>query len=242
RAVPGRDSIDLLVRDLRRDLAAGGVDVRLGVEATAASLRDARPDGIVVATGAVAPLTTARAIGGAYVGGFPGEVTVDAFAAASDPTALGRRIAVIDADGTAYASGIVLTLLAAVDELTLITPFETAFPHVGAGYDRPLLFEHLSAHRGFDRRVSHRVDWVEGGYLAVSDVLTGRLTTLDGLDAIVAIEPRSAVLIPGLEDDGLPHTRIVTIGDAFAPRTIDAAIFEAVELAYDIAGMATLRG
>ena len=31
-------------------------------------------------------------------------------------------------------------------------------------------------------------------------------------------------------------------GDAFAPRTIDAAIFEAVELAYDIAGMATLRG
>jgi hypothetical protein len=113
---------------------------------------------------------------------------------------------------------------------------------VGAGYDRALVFAHLAALGGFDRRVWHRLGWVEGGYLAVSDVLTGRLATLDGLDAIVAIEPRSAVLIPGLEEHGLPHTRIVAIGDAFAPRTIDAAIFEAVELAYDIAGMATLRG
>jgi hypothetical protein len=216
--------------------------VRLGVEATAASVRDARPHGIVVATGATAPSTTSLALGGAYVGGFPAEGTVDAFAAASDPTTLGRRIAVIDADGTAYASGIVLTLLQTVDELTLITPFETAFPHVGAGYDRQLLFEQLAAHGGFDRRVSHSVDWLEGGYLAVGDMLTGRLATLDELDAIVAIEPRSAVRLAGLEDDDLPHTRLVTIGDAFAPRTIDAAIFEAVELAYDIAGMATLRG
>ena len=36
--------------------------------------------------------------------------------------------------------------------------------------------------------------------------------------------------------------RVVTIGDAFAPRTIDAAIFDAVELAYDVAGLAALRG
>ncbi len=63
------------------------------------------------------------------------------------------------------------------------------------------------------------------------------------MNAIVAIEPRSPVTLAGVveESDAAP-TRIVTIGDAFSPRTIDSAIFEAVELAYDVAGMATLRG
>ena len=147
RAVPGRESIDLLVGDLRaRPRRAPASTCGSASRRRGALGASERPDGIVLATGAVAPRTTSLAIGGAYAGGFPAEGTVDAFAAASDPAALGRRIAVVDADGTAYASGIVLTLLEAVDELTLITPFETAFPHVGAGYDRPLLFEQLAAH------------------------------------------------------------------------------------------------
>ena len=241
RAVPGRDSIDLLVGDLRRDLLRAGVDVRLGVEATDALVNEERPDGIVLATGAVATRGTSLAIGGAYAEGFPVSGTVDAFSAVADPAALGRRIAVVDADGTAYASGIVLSLLEAVDELTLITPFETAFPHVGAGYDRPLLFDSLAAHPGFERLVSQRVERVGSALLETTDVVTGRRVLLQGLDAVVAIEPRSSVTVPGL-DDPKGGIRIVTIGDAFAPRTIDAAIFEAVELAYDIAGMATLRG
>lgn len=241
RAVPGRDSIDLLVGDLRRDLLRAGVDVRLGVEATDALVNEERPDGIVLATGAVATRGTSLAIGGAYAEGFPVSGTVDAFSAVADPAALGRRIVVVDADGTAYASGIVLSLLEAVDELTLITPFETAFPHVGAGYDRPLLFDSLAAHPGFERLVSQRVERVGSALLETTDVVTGRRVLLQGLDAVVAIEPRSSVTVPGL-DDPKGGIRIVTIGDAFAPRTIDAAIFEAVELAYDIAGMATLRG
>ena len=241
RAVPGRDSIDLLVGDLRRDLLRAGVDVRLGVEATDALVNEERPDGIVLATGAVATRGTSLAIGGAYAEGFPVSGTVDAFSAVADPAALGRRIVVVDADGTAYASGIVLSLLEAVDELTLITPFETAFPHVGAGYDRPLLFDSLAAHPGFERLVSQRVERVGSALLETTDVVTGRRVLLQGLDAVVAIEPRSSVTVPGL-DDPKGGIRIITIGDAFAPRTIDAAIFEAVELAYDIAGMATLRG
>jgi hypothetical protein len=241
-AVPGRDSIGLLIDDLRRDLLDAGVEVRLGVDVSGGMLRHAPADGVVIATGAVAPGGTSLAIGGAYSLGFPATGTVDAFTAASDPEALGRRIAVIDGDGTAYASGIVLTLLEAVGELTLITPFETAFPHVGAGYDRPLLFERLAGHPGFERMVSQQIDRVGPAELELSDVVTGRRARLDRLDTIVAIEPRAAVTISDFRSDDLPGTRIVTIGDAFSPRTIDAAIFEAVELAYDVAGMATLRG
>lgn len=242
RRVPGRESVGLLVDDLERDLGAAGVDVRLGVEATAETLRRlGTVDGVVVATGAVAPATTSLALGGAYTDGFPAEGTIDAFAAASGAP-LGRRIAVVDADGTAYAAGIVLSLLDHVDELELITPFETVFPHIGAGYDRPLLLERLGAHGGFRRRVAHRVESIEPGAVTARDMLTGAADAIPGVDTVVAIEPRASVGIPGLDDDAFSGPRVVVIGDAFAPRTIDAAIFEAVELAYDVAGLAVLRG
>lgn len=244
RRVPGRESVGLLVDDLERDLVAVGVDVRLGVEATAETLRGLGTDGIVVATGAVAPATTSLALGGAYVGGFPADGTIDAFTAVSG-SPLGRRIAVVDADGTAYAAGIVLTLLERVDELELITPFETLFPHIGAGYDRPLLLERLGAHGGFRRSVAHRVERIEPGAVTARDALTGVADAIPGVDAVVAVEPRASIAVPGLVPDpaaAASGPRIITIGDAFAPRTIDAAIFEAVELAYDVAGLAVLRG
>ncbi|MEV5070916.1 NAD(P)-binding protein [Microbacterium sp. LMI12-1-1.1] len=245
RRVPGRESVGLLVDDLERDLTALGVTVRLGVEADAGLLRAEGADGIVVATGAIAPAGTSLALGGAYSGGFPAEGTTDAFAAVAPAGAgvpLRRRIAVVDADGTAYAAGIVLTLLERVDELELVTPFETVFPHIGAGYDRPLLLERLGAHGGFQRRPAHLVERIEPGAVTVRDTLTGAVEMIPGVDAVVAVEPRASVGIPGLVTDTPAAPRVVTIGDAFAPRTIDAALFEAVELAYDVAGLATLRG
>ena len=71
RTVPGRESIGLLVDDLVRDLAVAGVDVRLGVDADNDSLRRERADGLVVATGAVAPP--------------PPDGAVDAFTALLEP-------------------------------------------------------------------------------------------------------------------------------------------------------------
>lgn len=239
RRVPGRESIGLLVDDLVRDLDAAGVEVRLGVGADAELLHAVGADGIVIATGAVAPATTSLALGGAYrIAPEPG-VAVDAFAALADPSRLGRRIAVVDADGTAYAAGVVLTLMRAVSELELVTPFETVFPHIGAGYDRPLLLERLAAHDGFRRRASQIVQAAGRGFVEASDTLTGESVRFDDLDAVVAVEPRAAVRLPRLEGAA---PRVVTIGDAYAPRTIDAAIFEAVELAYDVAGLAVFRG
>ena len=160
---------------------------------------------------------------------------MNAFDALRDPAALGRRIAVIDSDGTAYASGVVLTLLEQVDHLELITPFETMFPHIGAGYDRPLLLERLASHAGFRRRTAQVVEQFDAGELTVHDTLTGEASALS-VDTVVAIEPRASVTFEGID-----APRVVVIGDAYAPRTIDSAIFDAVELAYDVAGMATLR-
>ncbi len=225
RRVPGRESVDLLLQDLTRDLARLGVDVRLGVQATADTIRVEGADEVVIATGARAPHRTSLAAGSAWVNGVP-EHVVDAFAALDDPAALGRRVVVVDSDGTAYASGVVLSLLDAPREVEVVTPFETLFPHVGSGYDRQLLLEQLSARGSFRRRVQHVAEAWTPGELAVRDTLTGARAVLRDVDTVVAIEPREPVLPDG------PASTARIIGDALAPRNIDAAIFDAVEVAH----------
>ena len=57
----------------------------------------------------------------------------------------------------------------------------------------------------------------------------------------IATGDRMSTSAGSLALDGVRAPRTVVIGDAYAPRTIDAAIFEAVELAYDLAGLVSLR-
>jgi 2,4-dienoyl-CoA reductase-like NADH-dependent reductase (Old Yellow Enzyme family) len=230
REVPGRASVDLLRQDLVRDLTALGVEVRLGAEATAETIAAEGADEVVVATGSVAPAGTSLAAGSAWGSGVPADA-VDAFTALADPASLGRRVAVVDSDGTAYASGVVLALLGTGRELHLVTPFETLFPHVGSGYDRQLLLETLGADPRLRRQVHHLVEAWTVDRLTVRDLLTGEVGEVGGLDSVVAIEPREPVVPAGIG----PSAHV--IGDARAPRNLDAAIFDAVELAYAAAGL-----
>jgi hypothetical protein len=230
REVPERASVDLLRQDLVRDLTALGVEVRLGVGATAETIAAEGADEVVVATGSAAPAGTSLAAGGAWASGVPADA-VDAFTALADPASLGRRVALVDSDGTAYASGVVLALLGTGRELHLVTPFETLFPHVGSGYDRQLLLETLGADPGLRRQVHHLVEAWTVDRLTVRDLLTGEVGEVGGLDSVVAIEPREPVVPAGIG----PSAHV--IGDARAPRNLDAAIFDAVELAYAAAGL-----
>ena len=107
-----------------------------------------------------------------------------------------------------------------------MTPFESLFPHVGSGYDRQLLLERLGSQATFRRRVQQVAEAWTPGELTVRDALTGARDVLRDIESVVAIEPRESVLP---EDRG---SQVAVIGDALAPRNIDAAIFDAVELAY----------
>ncbi|WP_413320630.1 FAD-dependent oxidoreductase [Agrococcus sp. 1P02AA] len=227
--VPGRSSVSLLVADLERDARAAGVDIRLGALADAATIRATAAAGVVLATGAVAPATTSLAVDGAFLGERP--ATVDAWTALDDPAALGDRVLVADDDGTAYASGVLLSLVASGASVRVVTPFEQLLPHVGTGYDRQLVLRTLAAGR-FERVTGARVR-VDGGALVAVDALTGAVQPLEQPTAIVALTPREQVGLDGRAGDdvaaleaslGIP---VAVIGDAVAPRGIDAAISEA---------------
>ncbi|HEY8588261.1 MAG TPA: NAD(P)-binding protein, partial [Naasia sp.] len=229
-AVPGRESVGLLLDDLLRELADSGVDVRLGEPAPSEIVQGDGVDGVVVATGSRAPAQgSSLALGGILAGvETPAGLLVDAATALADPAALGRRVAVLDDDGTAYASGIALTLVGAGLDVELVTPFETVFPHVRAGYDRPLLLETLA--RGtFAARTAARVIAVRPGQVDVVDALSGRASTVGGLDAVILSTPREAVRSRMNAAEGVV---VVEVGDALAPRNLDAAIFDAFELAF----------
>ena len=228
--VPGRGSVALLVADLERDARAAGVDIRLGAEATAEAIRATRPDGVVLATGAVAPAATALAIDAAFAGERPG--TVDAFTALDDPAALGDRILVVDDDGTAFASGVLLSLAAGGARVDVVTAFEQLLPHVGTGYERQLVLRSL-ADGDFGRVTSARL-LLEGREATAIDVLTGEARGLAEPTAVVAVRPRVPVGVGGLAAEQLEAALgvpVTAIGDALSPRGIDAAIAEAWRLA-----------
>lgn len=205
--VPGREQVAWLVADLERDVRAAGVDVRLSTTADLALLQQLAPDQVVLATGADL-----------------GEVG----AALADPHALGEQVLVVDDDGTSYASGVLLTLVAAGLDVHVVTGFDRLLPHVGSGYDRDLVLRTLAGAR-FERTVE---SVVSGG--AVRDLLTGRVSDLPPHDTLLTIGLRKPVLLePGDEDElarrlGVP---VHVIGDARSPRDLDAAIHEAWALA-----------
>jgi 2,4-dienoyl-CoA reductase-like NADH-dependent reductase (Old Yellow Enzyme family)/thioredoxin reductase len=229
-AVPGRASVALLAADLERDARAAGVEIRLGAIATVAAIRATTPDAVVLATGATAPAATGPALDAAFVGERP--ATVDAFTALDDPAALGRRILVADDDGTAYASGVLLSLVTTGADVQVVTPFETLLPHVGTGYERQLVLRTLA--EGRFARVTGAQLRVSDGAVAVLDTLTGEERPLDVPTAIVALTPRRSTTVDGRSAEALEAELgmpVTAIGDALSPRGIDAAIAEAWALA-----------
>lgn len=224
--VPGRDSVALLIADLERDALAAGVALRVGTAATVAAIAATEPEGVLLATGAIAPTGSALAVDGAFTGRRP--TTVDAFAAMDDPASLGDRVLVIDDDGTAYASGVLLSLVASGAAVQVVTPFEQLLPHVGTGYERQLVLRTLAA--GRFERVTSASARVDGETAVAIDLLTGREQPLVPPTAVVALTPRQSVGVDGLTCEALEaalQIPVTAIGDAVAPRGIDAAIAEA---------------
>lgn len=224
--VPGRDSVALLMADLERDARAAGVDLRVGTAASVAAIAATEPEGLLVATGAIAPRGSALAVDGAFTGRRP--ATVDAFAAMDDPASLGDRVLVIDDDGTAYASGVLLSLVDAGAAVQVVTPFEQLLPHVGSGYERQLVLRTLAA--GRFQRVTSATARVDGETAVAIDTLTGGELPLASPTAVVALTPRQSVGVDGLTCEALEAAMgipVTAIGDAVAPRGIDAAIAEA---------------
>lgn len=209
----GRDRVGLLAAEQARALAAAGATVRLGHEITAEEILAGDWDGVVIAVGArdaACGFTSRRVYG-------PAEVL-------SGGASLGRRVVVIDEDGSWRGAGLAAHLAHAGHEVTLVSPYGVPGWRITM-YSRPSLVRQLT-----DGKVTVHVNrvptgWTEAG-LVVVDPVGGREKRIS-CDDVVYAGPRVADtnLARALADSPLAD-RVVTVGDAYAPRGLLEAAFD----------------
>jgi 2,4-dienoyl-CoA reductase-like NADH-dependent reductase (Old Yellow Enzyme family) len=231
---PSRMQILDLLAWFEGRLAALGVDVRLGVEATADGVADTiaerAADEVIVATGSRPPRTGfQRAL--PLVDRLPGSDARNVLAiqdVLDGATVPGERVLVLDDVGDWRGLGTALHLAEAGHAVTLLT----AAPVIGGGLahsaaDGPLRARFARAGGRWVTSVA-MLGWRDGVAVLVS-TLTGESSKVDA-DALVLAETPVAETALGeaLTARGIAHHEI---GDCVAPRRASLAFYEARELA-----------
>jgi pyruvate/2-oxoglutarate dehydrogenase complex dihydrolipoamide dehydrogenase (E3) component len=223
---PGRDELGWITRDLVGQLDRHGVDVRLGTEATLELVREVAPDAVVVATGAV-PSRTGFSSVNPLVERLPG-VDQDNVLTVWDVLlglrSVGRRVVVLDDDGTRYAAGVTEVLLDRGSEVQLVSRWPALFPTTLTTLDMAHLYSRLLG-KGLEYRLNAWAASIEGDRVTVFNLYTGAQETIDGVDTVVlATGPRANdELYLALKGELADVHRI---GDCVAPRKLDHAIYE----------------
>jgi 2,4-dienoyl-CoA reductase-like NADH-dependent reductase (Old Yellow Enzyme family) len=223
---PGRAEFAWLVRDLERGLDAHGVDVRLGTPADAETVLAARPDAVVVATGA-RPDRTGFTIVAPAQPSLPGaelpHVHTGWDVLGGTARLTGGRVVVVDDDGSRYPASVMEVLLDAGCEVELVTRFSSVLPGTVTTLEQSTLYKRL-----FEKGLVYRLNaWL-------SDISPGRVTAFDLYTRAETVLKADAVVLVTTSHpvDGVFHAlkgRIPVlhrIGDCLAPRKLDHAVYE----------------
>ena len=223
---PGRDTFAWIVTDLRTHLEKLGVEIRLGVRATAGLVAEENPHGVVIATGALpgrdgfsnaAPLTPR--LPGAELAHVltPWEVLGEDI-----PT--GARVVVLDGDGSRYAAGTTEVLLDRGSAVELISPHTDLFPTTATTLDRTFLYQRLFS-KGLAYRLNSWVSEITLDSVVAYNLYSGQVEVMEDVDNVVIITGRIADDRLYKELEGRIE-RLHRIGDCVAPRSLDHAIYE----------------
>jgi 2,4-dienoyl-CoA reductase-like NADH-dependent reductase (Old Yellow Enzyme family)/thioredoxin reductase len=212
----GRDGFATLSTELGLELAASAVSVHLGETVTAQTAEGF--DVVVLATGARQKRVRAISLGG--------EIPVlDIVTAVRNPDLAGRHCVILDDLGTWEASGLAQQLAEDGVTVELVSSGPGFAPKVTV-YSRLALGERLGS-RGVRVHALQRPIRVMGSDLILAHSVGGAESTIRSVDAIIHVRPpvASTELFDELQDSGW-HGRVYLVGDAFAPRTAQEAVYE----------------
>lgn len=227
-----RLAIDSLVGAAER----AGVHIETGRRAVAETLRDA--DIVVLATGAVWD----RSGFSAYRperDGIPGAAQANVLdigtalaRVAVDPSALGRRVVILDETQDALPAGLAELLAAAGVAVEILTPHLFFGDALARSYDLGFVMKRLAA-LGVGVTPQHFVERIDGDAVHAYAIWDGAPRTIAGVDTLVLAlsrRPEDALhrALRGTRD-GLHR-----IGDALAPRAIEAVIYEGEKIGREI--------
>jgi NADPH-dependent 2,4-dienoyl-CoA reductase/sulfur reductase-like enzyme len=192
-----------------------GVDVRLGMEATADAVTAEAPDVVIIATGA-RPYRP-------DLPGFEDARVITAAEALANTASVGRRVVVLDEEGGEEAPSVADALAAGGREVEVATPLRAVGETLG-DTTYPVTLARLY---GAGVRLTPDVRPVafQDGTLVLQNVYTGREETRPGVETIVlAVGSRAVDDLYRALKDRVPELHLV--GDAMAPRGIHHAILE----------------
>jgi mycofactocin system FadH/OYE family oxidoreductase 2 len=223
---PGRDEFGWIVRDLESRLGRLGVDVRLGTEATVGLVRDLAPDGVAVATGAV-PSRTGFSSVNPLVDRLPGvdqDNVLTVWDVLLESRPVGKRVVVLDDDGSRAVAGVAEVLLDRGSEVELLSRWPTLFPGTLTTLDMAHLYGRLLG-KGLAYRLNAWAGAIEGNRVTIFNLYTGGTDTIEGVDTFVLATGAKAndELYLALKDE---VANVHRIGDCLAPRKLDHAIYE----------------
>src|SRR5262249_50750033 len=137
---------------------------------------------------------------------------------------IGRRVVVLDDDGTRYAAGVTEVLLDRGCEVELVSRWPALFPSTFTPLDMPHLYGRLLG-KGLTYRLNSWALSVEGDSVTVFNLYTTVAETLAGVDTVVLATGPNANedLYMALKGEVESLHRI---GDCLAPRKLDHAIYE----------------
>ena len=235
RRLPSRGDWQKVIDDLAVVLELNGVEIRLGVTATAEMLAAESPGAVVCATGSTWDHTGFSAVrpDRETIPGTEGdhvlEVATAAAAALSDPSALGTRVLILDDTGTYLPLGLAELLGNGGVHVEVLSRFPVIGDQIAGTQDLPWLLPRLAK---LDVRLSpnHFIEAIHGRRVDVYETLTRRHRTVEAVDTVVLSMLRSPQdgLFRELQGGGTVTAHC--IGDAVAPRSVAEAIYEGEKL------------
>ncbi len=203
-----------IVHHLARRLERLGVELRTGVEATAATVLAERPDAVVLATGSrPAPPP------------FPadGMRVLDGIDVLRGDLPRGERVVLLDLAHRYEGAALADTLAAAGNDVQWLTPAPAVMIDMDWGTRRVVLRRLAAA--GLRRDGETTVVGADAGGVTVLNVGDGSVRRIEAVGCVVVAGCRAAdtSLAAALGGDG-PELR--TVGDCVAPRHVAIAIYE----------------
>ncbi len=223
---PGRESLAWLVRDLERHLERLNVQVELEHPINLGAVEEFSPNAVVVATGAE-PTRNGFTIARPMVAAIPGVDSphvVTGWDVLEDTAEIGKKVLLLEDDGTRYAAGVAEVLLDRGAEVELITPLPSLFPVTSVTNDMAVLYRRLMT-KGLRYTLGSWASEIGEREVRIVNLYSGAEERRDNVDTVALVGARMPVddLYRNLAGD---RDRVHRVGDCVAPRSLDHAIYE----------------
>ncbi len=235
KRLPTRGDWQKMIDNLMTVAEANGVEVRLGEAATAASIGGERFDEIVCATGSLWDRSGFSG-GRSDRAGIPGaeasgvlDVATAVRRALEDPTALGRKVIILDDCGAYLPLGLAEILGDAGADVEVVSRFAVIGQHLVETLELPWVLPRLSA-AGVTLTPNHFVEEIRGRQVEVYTTWNRHIRIVDDVDTVVLAmlrNPRDELYHELAAAGDVPVHRI---GDAVSPRTTSDATYEGEKL------------